>query len=568
MEQHMRTSSEAVGRLADDLYQVALDRAPLELTLSGIRDRDAQLTDYSEPGEDTTRGRLLAIVDRAKAIEPSGLTAAEQVNRSVIEQMAESFADNLSTREVEYAITDSLFAPAIRLLSLLPLVSITEPQHADAYLARLARVPKALADIADRHRAGIAAGRTPVRRLVEATVAHLDRHLAAPDDPLTKTPPSSDTSVDIAQFVAERDRLAAEEIRPALTRYRDMLAAEVAPHGRPEDRPGLCWLPAGEEHYAALVRVHTTTDRDPADLHRTGLSLIESLAAEYAEVGGRLFNTTGVGEIQARLRTDASLRWSDGDAMIAAAREAIDRAERAAGSWFGVLPSQGCTVEPVPDHEAPGAPAAYYRSPALDGSRPGIYYINTHEADQRGRATYEAVAFHEAVPGHHFQLTRQRELTELPLVRRLGGFTAYSEGWGLYAERLADEMGLYSGDLARLGMLSEDSMRAARLVVDTGLHAMGWSRAQVVDFLLANTATPAVEVEAEADRYIAAPGQALSYMVGRLEIQRIRASAEQRLGAQFDIRAFHDTVLGSGALPLTVLDQVVSDWATDRPGQG
>ena len=253
--------------------------------------------------------------------------------------------------------------------------------------------------------------------------------------------------------------------------------------------------------------------------------------------------------------------------MIAAAREAIERAERAAGSWFGVLPSQGCTVEPVPEHEAPGAAAAaYYRPPALDGSRPGIYYLNTYQADQRGRATYEAVAFHEAVPGHHFQRTRQQELTDLPLVRRFGGFTAYSEGWGLYAERLADEMGLYSDDLARPGMLSEDSMRAARLVVDTGLHAMGWSRTRVVEFLLANTATPAVEVETEADRYIAAPGQALSYMVGRLEIQRIRADAKRRLGGRFDIRAFHHTVPGSGPLPLTVLEQVVSDWSMDRSG--
>jgi uncharacterized protein (DUF885 family) len=562
----MQTPAEDVGRLAEDLYQVVLDWVPLEYTLFGIRDRDDRLTDFSEAGEEAIRARLLAIVDRASAIDLSGLGPSQRVDLSAMQQMAVSIAANLSTRQVEVAITDSLFAPAFGLLSLLAMVSITAPEPAGAYLTRLAAVPRALAQIADRHRCGIAAGRTPVRRLVEAAVVQLDRHLAAPDDPLTTPRPAPDSGVDIARFTAERDRIVAKEVRPALARYRDVLAAEVAPHGRPDDRPGWCWLPGGEDHYATLVRVHTTTDRDPTDLHRTGLDVIEALAAEYAEIGGRLFGTPDGSQIRARLRTDPSLRWSDGNAMIAAAREAIERAERAAGSWFGVLPSQGCTVEPVPEHEAPGAGAAYYRPPALDGSRPGIYYLNTHQADQRGRATYEAVAFHEAVPGHHFQRTRQQELTDLPLVRRFGGFTAYSEGWGLYAERLADEMGLYSDDLARLGMLSEDSMRAARLVVDTGLHAMGWSRAQVVEFLLANTATPAVEVETEADRYIAAPGQALSYMVGRLEIQRVRADAERRLGGRFDIRAFHDTVLGSGPLPLTVLEQVVSDWSTGRSG--
>jgi uncharacterized protein (DUF885 family) len=261
------------------------------------------------------------------------------------------------------------------------------------------------------------------------------------------------------------------------------------------------------------------------------------------------------------------MRWRDGEELLEAARAAITRAEKAAPQWFGVLPSQGCTVQPVPDTEAPGAPAAYYLPPALDGSRPGIYFANTYKAQERDRHIAEAVAFHEAVPGHHFQLTRAQELTDLPLLRRLSPFTAYAEGWGLYAERLADEMGLYSGDVARLGMLAEDSVRAARLVVDTGLHAKGWSRQRVVDFLRANTTMSDVEIRTETDRYISAPGQALAYMTGRLEIQRIRAGAEQALGDRFDIRAFHDTVLGSGALPLSVLDEVVRAWvAAEQTG--
>jgi uncharacterized protein (DUF885 family) len=203
-----------------------------------------------------------------------------------------------------------------------------------------------------------------------------------------------------------------------------------------------------------------------------------------------------------------------------------------------------------------------YVPPALDGTRPGIYFANTHQAAERHRFTAEATAFHEAVPGHHLQLTLAQERTDLPMLRRLPVFTAYLEGWGLYAERLADEMGLYSDDLARLGMLASDSLRAARLVADTGLHAKGWTRQQARDYLLENTPIPAIDIDEETDRYIAAPGQALAYMAGRLEIQRIRAQALNQLGDRFDIRSFHDAVLGNGPLPLTVLNDVVQAWTT------
>jgi uncharacterized protein (DUF885 family) len=553
-------SAKAVAQVAEDALQLLLDLYPVGATLLGLRDRDDRLADYTEAGDESARSRLGAIVVKAEAIDPAGLDATDRVTRSVVRQMAEAVRDQYTARMTEYTITDSMFAPAVELLSMLPMVGLGEPAHADAYLMRLRRLPEALAAIADRHRAGMAARRLPVKRLVEAAVAYLDRYLADPDaDPLRRPQPPGDATA----FGAERDRLLADVVRPAVARYREVLAIEVAPHGRPEERPGMCWLPDGPVYYAGLVRAHTTTGRSPEELHRVGLSLIDGLAQEYATVGRRLFGTGEVREILDRVRTDPALRWRDGDELLAEARAAIARAEQAAPAWFGTLPGQGCTVEPVPEAEAPGAPAAYYLPPALDGGRPGIYFANTHRADQRGRATYEAVAFHEAVPGHHFQLTRALELTELPMVRRLGGFTAYHEGWGLYAERLADEMGLYSGDLYRLGMLSEDSMRAARLVVDTGLHDQGWNRQQAVDYLVATTATPLVEIESEVDRYISAPGQALAYMVGRMEIQRMRQEAEAALGDRFDIRAFHDTVLGSGALPLTVLDEVVRAWVTE-----
>jgi uncharacterized protein (DUF885 family) len=223
------------------------------------------------------------------------------------------------------------------------------------------------------------------------------------------------------------------------------------------------------------------------------------------------------------------------------------------------MPAHRCRVEPFPADLAPDAVGGAYLPGPVDGSRPGTYFANTHAAEQRPRFLAEALAFHEAVPGHHFQISLTQELTDLPMIRRIAGFNAHIEGWGLYVERLADEMGLYSDDLSRLGMLAMDSTRAARLVVDTGLHAFGWPRSRVVDFLRGHTLMPEVEVQSETDRYIEAPGQALSYMVGRLEIQRLRAQAERH--PRFDLHAFHDLVLAHGPLPLPALAEAVVSWS-------
>jgi uncharacterized protein (DUF885 family) len=549
-----------VVKLADELLDVGLDASPVGATLLGFRDRDERLPDYTTAGEEALKARVRDIAARAGALDPGELSATDRVTRAVLLQQIAATEDRLATRQIEYTVTDLFVAPAAELLFMLPMVGLTAPAQADAYLVRIGKIPAMLDAVADRHRAGIAAGLLPVRRLVGNAVAHLDRYLANPaGDPLRR--PKLPT--DGAAFDAARDRAVDEVVRPAIARYRAVLADEIAPHGRPDERPGVCWLPGGDEVYRMLIRVYTTTDRLADELHRTGLEIIERLADEYREVGSRVFGTRDLGEIFTRMRTDPALRWTSAEELLDAARTAIGRAETAAPRWFGKLPSQRCTVQPVPPDEAPGAPGAYYFPPALDGSRPGIYFANTYKAEERDRHGCEAIAFHEAVPGHHFQITLAQELTDLPMLRRLAPVTAYTEGWGLYAERLADEMGLYSDDVARLGMLSEDSMRAARLVVDTGLHALGWSRQEAVDYMRTNTAMPAVEIETEVDRYIADPGQALAYMVGRLEIQRLRADAERALGERFDIRSFHDTVLGNGPLPLGVLETVVRDWTRD-----
>ncbi|WP_372666989.1 DUF885 domain-containing protein [Amycolatopsis kentuckyensis] len=545
----------AVTELAEEFVEALFAADPLTPAILGIRPAEPGLPDLSAEAEQAHRATLAGFADRARALDAGELSAEDRVTRDVLIATAEDRVAAIDSRMAEFTVTDIMVAPAASLLMVLPMTTVTAGEAAEAQLGRLAAVPGYLRQAARRHTEGIAAGRTPVAHLVEAAIAHLDRYLAAPEaDPLRRQPAPDE------EFGRRRDELLADVVRPAFAEYRAFLDTEVRPHGRPADRPGVKWLPGGEEAYARLAKVHTTTDRTPEELHRTGLDVIDSLSAEYRELGQKVFGTDDLAEIFERLRTDPALRWTDAEELLETARTAVARATAEAPKWFGSVPSQPCLVEAVPEEAAPGAPPAYYLRPAADGSRPGIYFANTYEATERFRHSAESVAFHEAVPGHHFQLSVATGLTDLPLLRRIGTFTAYTEGWGLYSERLAEEMGLYSDDVARLGMLTADSMRAGRLVVDTGLHALGWSRQQAVDYLAENTPMARVEIEAEVDRYIAWPGQALAYMVGRLEIQRIRAGAEERLGSRFDIRAFHDLVLAGGALPLSALAATVDDW--------
>lgn len=539
------------NQLADELLTVMFDSDPVASSLYGFRERDDLLPDNSVHAEQVYRARAEEIRDRAESLR-SVSDLEERLTVAVVREQAQAFIDQLDAALVEYVITDNLFAPAASLLLQLAQVPITDAGQARNYLARLAAIPDYLSALAQRHRDGVAARRLPLAHLTRAAVDHLDRYLSAPEsDPLRVQP--------MPEGGEERERLLDEVVRPAFRDYRDVLANEIAPHGRLENEPGLCWLPGGEETYRKLARGYTTTDRSPQELHQAGLEIIERLREEFAEVGSRALGISDFAELLYRLRTDPAFRWDDADQLMESARTAIRRAEQAAPRWFGQLPAEQCAVQPVPAEQAPGTPLAFYLPPAADGSRPGTYFANTHRVTERDRYISEVTAFHEAVPGHHFQLSLAQGLTGLPTLRQLVPFTAYAEGWGLYCERLADEMGLYSDDVSRLGMLSMDAVRACRLVVDSGLHALGWSREKALAFMRSNTALADIDVRAEVDRYIALPGQALSYMVGRLEIQRLRADAELRLGERFDIRAFHDTVLGHGALPLSTLDDVVTE---------
>jgi uncharacterized protein (DUF885 family) len=388
--------------LADELLTLVLDADPVMATLLGIPGWDARLPDPSVEAGRLLRARADDIARRADTADD------DPVTRAVVAQQAWGLVYRLDANLVEHTHAEGLNAPVIVLLGALPLIRPGDDQARQAYLTRLSSLPGYLDALARRQRES---ARRPLKHLVEAAISRLDRYLAEDDDPLCT--PLRDTG-----FSVVAARLLDETVRPAIARYRDFLRAEVVGRGRGEDRPGLCWLPDGDLIYPDLVRMYTTTEHTPEELHRIGLDLIEDLDREYEEVGGRVFGPTTAAGVRARLLADPALRWGNADDMLVLAKDSIARAEEVAGDWFGAVPAARCAVEAVPDAEAPNAPLAYYMDPAMDGSRPGTYFVNTHQAGLRERFSAEATAFHEGVPGHHFQIALAQQLVDLPLLRR------------------------------------------------------------------------------------------------------------------------------------------------------
>jgi uncharacterized protein (DUF885 family) len=320
------------------------------------------------------------------------------------------------------------------------------------------------------------------------------------------------------------------------------------------------------ESYTKLIRVHTSLDMTPQELHELGLQQVAKFRKDLSALGAKVLGTSDVDEIEKKLRSDPALHFATANQVEVKARATLARAQAAVPKWFGVAqPKTPCRVKVMGMHEAPYSTIAYYREPSGPG-KPGLYMINTYLPETRPRYEAEALAFHESVPGHHLQIAVAQELKDVPAFRRHQGVTAFVEGWALYTERLADEMGLYSSDLDRLGMLSYDAWRSCRLVVDTGIHAMGWTRQQAIDYMTANSCLAENNIENEVDRYITWPGQALAYKVGQLEILRLRDEAKQKLGPRFDIKAFHDVVLRNGAVALPVLREQVAHYIEQAGG--
>ena len=430
-------------------------------------------------------------------------------------------------------------------------------------VARFRQIPRALEQAAERFLAGAGAGRTPAAVCVARSVNMIEGYLSSPLDDDVFANVGAPEGWDRTHL----RRVVEDEVRPAYRRLADVLKDQLLPVARDDEHCGLSWLgDDGAQIYATLVSHHTTLDLPPEEIHAIGMAGGHREAAGGVRRGrGRLFGLTDPAAVLDRLRTDPALRYSTGEEIMADAREAFAAAKAIMGDWFGRLPQSDCAIEEVPAFLAADSPSAYYFPPAGDGSRGGTYYVNTHAPEDKARYETASIAFHEAIPGHHLQIAIATELTDVPSFRRFSlANTAYVEGWGLYSERLAEDMGLYRNDMERIGMLAADSIRACRLVVDTGLHALGWTRQQAIDFMAANTPVSVEEVTVEIDRYIGMPAQALAYKLGQREILRLRESVPAQLGDRFDIRGFHDAVLTSGAVRLPILAELVGAWVDAR----
>jgi uncharacterized protein (DUF885 family) len=543
----------ALDRLARDFWEFQLESSPTQALMLGDHRYDSRFEEASLEAENGEIGSLRRFVEAAEAIASETLTEDERITREVLIFEASTRADMLETRAAEMEVSHIIGMQAM-IPAVTPQLPLVEPEHALAMRDKFRAMAKYFDDAATRLRDGVAAGRVPMASTAEKTVVQVDELIAAEHSPLLALVAPQGWDGEEA-WRAEMASIVADVVNPAMKRWSETIEQVVLPAARSEDRPGLCFIPGGDEWYAKSLYRFTTTDMTPEQIHQVGLEQVAKLAEEYKDIAGPVLGTTDLGEIFSRMRDDPALRYSEGPPIVEASVRAMEKAKAAMGDWFGRLPEADCTVV-----ETQFGPAAYYFPPASDGSRPGTFFVNTSDPAKWATFEIEALSYHEAIPGHHLQLAISGELEGIPEFRKHALISAYAEGWGLYTERLADEMGIYGSAVDRIGMLAADSLRAGRLVVDTGIHAMGWSRQQAIDYFKDNSPMSDVGIAAEVDRYVSMPGQACSYMIGRLEILRMRAEAEAALGDRFSIKGFHDTVLSSGLVPLATLDRMVKDW--------
>jgi uncharacterized protein (DUF885 family) len=542
--------TEILARLGDEYFDARNRADPFSATASGVVGYDGEVPDPSRDASARLSGRLSGLATELSGLAPDGFAGEERISHAILGRLLRDDHDTLQAGLEEVAVTASMVGAFAGAVSLVPTGSVASPEGAQLYLDRLSKLGGYFDAWAERHRQARADGRYPTAIGVRQTVAQVDGYLATPldRDPLLQPTPGPD--VDSGQWRSTAAELVSTVVRPALSRYRAALADELLPVGRSDDQVGVCHVPGGPDGYLALVRAHTTTDLTPADIHETGQRLIASLREEFAERGAQALGTSDVAEVLRRLRDDPALRFGTAQEIVDAVTSALRRAEAALPDRFHRYDIAPCVVREMDPAEAENSVLGYYMAPAEDGTRPGAHVVNTFRPDLRPRFEYEPLAFHESVPGHHLQIALAQTLTDLPAFRRFGYVTAHGEGWALYTERLADEMGLYSDELSRLGMVSFDAWRAGRLVVDTGMHYYGWSRDRAIEYLHENTALSPSNIANEVDRYIACPGQALAYMIGKLRILALRERAT-------DIRDFHHEVLAHGPLPLDTLDTLI-----------
>ncbi|HYN68733.1 MAG TPA: DUF885 domain-containing protein [Candidatus Eisenbacteria bacterium] len=546
-----------VNAMADGFWERFLQISPLSATLNGDTRYDDRLPDPGPEGRARARRWAEDMVATATSIPDDGLGVEDRITRDMLRVIGELHLVEDDQRLDTLQVVDQMGGPQTLLPQLCQFQSADTPERLEQFVARLHAYPAYMAANIELLREAQASGLTAPRIVAERTIAQLERMLSIPIDQAVVPA--------MVRVASEADREAVratvrDEVYPADAAFLDALRGDYLAATRKQQ--GIWCAPNGEQIYRTQILHWTTLQLDPREIHRSGLHDLEDIERERRAISRAAGYGDDTKAYRAAIATDPANIPPTRDAIVGRAMDDIERAFAAAPSMFRRTPQASCRVMPVEEYKEADAPPAYYFPPSADGSRPGTYYVNAYDLPSRTYARLASITYHEAVPGHHFQISLETENTDLNRFRRFGSRLAggaYVEGWGLYSERLADEMGLYRDEEERFSMLDMQAWRAARLVVDTGLHALQWTRRQSINQLLEAGLTE-TDAVVETDRYICWPAQALTYKVGQREIERLRREISDRDGSRFDLREFHDQLLGHGALPLVTLARELPNW--------
>ena len=547
-------------QLSSDFFQNSLDSSPTSAIMRGHKQYFDQIEEMTDETFKKETKKVNDFISRLEGINAESLSNREKVTHGMLEFALSSNKDSLLDRSWEFGAGVSGFTGF--LIDYNQQMFVPDSESADMLLKRLELYKRLYTQIAEVQKIGLNNNRVATERNLLRTIDQLENYLGSSleEDPLLLINFSPEISESfISDWKEKAKKIIDVNIRPTVLAYLDQLKTEHIPKGRTDEHSGIMWIEGGEETYLRALRKYTGhKDITVQEVHDVGLSEIDRLKKEFFEIGENVFpGVITPEEVLQKMQTEPSMRYESKEQMLQLAVDTIERAYKPLEEWFTVFPKSPCKVLPVPAESEQHAPPAYYYPPLPDGSRDGTYFLNTYKAETKSIFEAESVAFHEAIPGHHLDRTIAVELQDVPDFQKYVASTAFVEGWGLYSEQLANEMGLYSNDVQQLGRLGNDAWRACRLVLDTGMHGMGWSRDKAIEFFKANSPIEEINSEIETDRYIAWPGQACSYKMGQLKIEELRRKAEKELGDKFDIRYFHDEVLCDGGITLPILENKI-----------
>ena len=551
----------ALGDLFHEYWEDQLKHNPEFASSLGDKRYNDQTSDYSVQAVNDALAREQKFLLRLASIDPTGFTDQEKTSQDLLIREFELDEEGAEFKDWEMPVNQmgGIYNDYPRLAAML---SFTTVKDYDDWIARLHALPTAFAQVTENMSIGMEDGRVPPKYLLEKALDEV-KQLA------NQKPEDSPLALPIKNFpaaipAAEQERIKTamldaitKEDLPAYLRFARFLEVSYIPAGRA--KPGIDSLPDGKKYYQFLIKQTTTTNLTADQIHQIGLDEVKKDEAEMLAIAQKL-GFQDLKSFRESLKTNPKLHPASADALLDTYRGYLKPMQAKLPELFGTLPRAPFEVVAVPDFMAKTSAPAYYQPGTTDGSRPGRLFIDTYNAAERNLYGVESIAYHEGIPGHHLQISIAHELTGLPEFRKYGRYTAYTEGWGLYAERLGKDVGFYQDPYSDYGRLEADIWRAIRLVVDTGVHSEGWTREQMVAYFHDHSNVDEPSVQAEVDRYIAWPSQALSYKIGQLKILELRDRAQKALGAKFDIRAFHDQVLDAGALPLDVLEKRVDAW--------